>query len=81
MKIHSPFRAIQFALVFGLVVGLALSGQSALAASCNAKASSLAASMGGNVLSVSASGDKCIIKLLIKSGNGPPKRKTFVVSK
>ena len=53
----------------------------AFAASCNAKASQLASSRGGNVLSVRSMGNKCKIRLLIKSRNKPPKRVTVVVSK
>jgi len=53
----------------------------ALAASCQALAAQVASSQGGVVLSVSSKGDKCQIKILIKSKNGPPKRKTVVVSK
>lgn len=68
-------------LAVGAVVATALiSADHAYAASCNAKASSLASSQGGSVLSVRASGGKCVIKLLIKSPSGPPKRKTFVVN-
>lgn len=67
-------------LAIGAVIAVALiSADHAHAASCNAKASSLASSQGGSVLSVRASGGKCVIKLLIKSTSGPPKRKTFVV--
>ena len=68
-----------------LVAGLFGAAQTlvtpAEAASCSARAAQLASSKGGNILSVSASGNKCVIKLLIRSSNGPPKRKTFVVSK
>ena len=64
-----------------IVLSLALTGGHAYAAGCSAKAARLASSKGGSVLSVAAVGKKCKIKLLIRSSNGPPKRKTFVVSK
>lgn len=81
MKLISPSRLVQLLLATGLTAAVCLPAPPALAASCNAKASSLASSNGGSVLSVGSKGNKCVIKLLIKSGNGPPKRKTFVVSK
>jgi hypothetical protein len=68
-------------LVLGLVGGSFVVTDYAHAASCSAQAAGLASSMGGSVLSVSARGNKCVIVLLIRSRNGPPKRKTFVVSK
>ena len=81
MKTLVPTIFAKLAVVAGLLGGtLALPSQ-ADAASCSSRASSLAASKGGTVLSVSARGNKCVIKLLIKSSNGPPKRKTFRVSK
>ncbi len=64
-----------------LVLGLALLASSATAASCQTRAASLAASQNGSVLSVVAMGNKCKIKILIRPKNGPPKQKTFVVSK
>ena len=53
----------------------------AYAESCDSVAARLAASKGGSVLSVNSRGSKCTIRLLIPSGNGPPKRQTFVVDK
>jgi hypothetical protein len=72
------FRLI---ILSGVVLGPGLFGSVSYAASCSSRAASLAASKGGSVLSVKTSGADCIIKLLIKSASGPPKRKTFVVSK
>ncbi len=82
MKIAVFHRRVRLGLFCAAMVLAALVpvGQ-ASAASCQAIAAKMAASQGGVVLSASAQGNKCRIKLLIKSGNGPPKRKTFVVSK
>ena len=68
-------------LVVGLLGGSFMVSDHAYAASCNARAASVASSMGGSVLSVSARGNKCVIVLLVRSNNGPPKRKRVVVSK
>lgn len=81
MKTLVPTKIIHLALAAGLLCGSTLLPVQAEAASCSSRASSLAASKGGRILSVSARGGKCVIKLLIKPANGPPKRKTFVVSK
>ncbi|MEL6751926.1 MAG: hypothetical protein AAFO70_07575, partial [Pseudomonadota bacterium] len=51
------------------------------AASCDERARTLAASEGGRVVSVQASGDDCIVKLLIPSSDGPPVRRTIKVAK
>ncbi|MEP1206736.1 MAG: hypothetical protein ABJM29_07485 [Rhizobiaceae bacterium] len=81
MKTRVSTIFVTLALVAGLYGGSALMSGHAEAASCSARASSLAASKGGRILSVSARGNKCVIRLLIKPRSGPPKRKTFVVSK
>ena len=72
---------VKSVLLAGLFGSAALIPDSAHAASSSAKASSLASSMGGSVLSVSARGNKCVVVLLVRSKKGPPKRKTVVVSK
>ena len=64
--------------VFVLLVALPATAN---AASCQSKAARLAASNNGSVLSVRSSGAKCRIKILIRPAKGPPKQKTFVVSK
>ena len=51
------------------------------AASCQARAAQVASSTGGQLLSVEARGNKCVVKLLVKTGNGPPRRRTVVVAK
>lgn len=79
-KIVVPFL-LKMSLLAGVLGGAQLFAPAAEAASCSARAAQLAARNNGSVLSVSASGNKCVIKLLVRSGNGPPKRKTFVVSK
>ncbi|MEM9677950.1 MAG: hypothetical protein AAF890_07820 [Pseudomonadota bacterium] len=53
--------------------------QSAHANSCASKGRSLAASKGGKFLSAQAAGANCRIVILVKSGNGPPRRRTFTV--
>lgn len=68
-------------LVVGLLGGSFVVNDHAYAASCSARAASVASQMGGSVLSVSARGNKCVIVLLVRSSNGPPKRKRVVVSK
>ena len=77
----APTIFVKLALVAGLLGGTYLLPQQAEAASCSARASTVAAQQGCRVLSVSARNNKCVIKLLVKSKNGPPKRKTIVVSK
>ena len=47
--------------------------------SCAQKGRSMAASMGGQFLSAQAAGANCRIVILVKSGNGPPRRRTFTV--
>ena len=79
-KIIAPILA-KSTLVVGLLGGSFVVTDHANATSCSSRASSLASSKGGSVLSVSASGSKCVVVLLIRSRKGPPKRKTFVVSK
>ena len=81
MKKLVPSIFVKLALVAGLLGGSYLLPQQAEAASCSARASTVAAQQGGRVLSVSARNNKCVIKLLVKSKKGPPKRKTIVVSK
>jgi len=49
------------------------------AASCAQKGRSMASSMGGKFLSAKAQGSSCRIVILVKSGNGPPRRRTFKV--
>ena len=71
-------RILAFLLVLAMIQ---FSGTTAFAQSCDSVAARLAASKGGSVLSVISMGNKCTIKLLIKSSNRPPKRQTFVVSK
>ncbi len=56
-------------------------GNSSQAASCDQHASQLASAEGGKVVSVRAVGSECEIKLLIPSPDGPPVRRTFMVSK
>ncbi|MEP0944896.1 MAG: hypothetical protein ABJH20_24645 [Rhizobiaceae bacterium] len=68
-------------LVVGLLGGSFVVNDHAYAASCSARASSLASSMGASVLSVTARGNKCVVVLLVRSKNGPPKRKRVVVNK
>lgn len=53
----------------------------ASAESCQAKAAQVAASRGGKVLSVSASGSSCVIKLLVATSGGAPKRIVVTVPK
>ena len=74
-------RNLKTALSAVIVVVFVAQAAPSLAASCNAKASQLAASKGGQVLSVTTQGNSCKIKLLVRSKKGPPKRQTFVVRK
>lgn len=67
-------------LLLALFVVIAASIPS-VASACDAKAESVAASMGGEVLSVRAVGNKCRIKVLVNQAGKPPKIRTVVVSK
>lgn len=49
------------------------------AADCSAQAAKIASQTGGRVLSVKARGRSCHIKVLVKSGNAPPRTRKFVV--
>ncbi len=55
--------------------------QGAFAETCQAKASRMAERAGVKVISVSSNAKSCKIRLLIKSPNGAPKRKTVIVPK
>ncbi len=82
MKNFYPFPNVSRYAVLALFLAYGiLLPNFAHAESCQAKAASLAAAKGGNVLSVSSQGNRCKIKLLIPSAKGPPKSKVFVVRK
>jgi len=81
MKKRIPFPFAKALISSAVVLCLALSGGTAHASVCSQKAARLAAEKGGSVLRVASKGKRCRIKLLIRSRNGPPKRKTFVVPK
>ncbi|MEO1397716.1 MAG: hypothetical protein AAFU56_02470 [Pseudomonadota bacterium] len=65
--------------IAALLVMTVVQTQPADAASCAQKGRSMASSMGGKFLSARASGSTCKIVILVKSGNGPPRRRTFTV--
>lgn len=71
--------AVFIAVMLAALVQQADFGDQAHAASCAQKGRSMAASMGGRFLSARASGSTCRIVILVKSGNGPPRRRTFTV--
>ena len=65
--------ALSFAIPFGLTApSFAQSG-------CEGAARRAAASAGGEVLRVRARGNRCVVTLLVRRGNGPPRRIKVVV--
>ncbi len=70
-----------FRTPFAAALMLLAVGNPVHAASCDQHASQLASAEGGKVVSVRAVGSECEIKLLIPSSDGPPVRRTFMVSK
>lgn len=73
--------AVMKTLVPFIIIGSVFLSGSAVAASCDDRAASIAKKEDAKLLSVKAVGEKCEIKLLIKPNSGAPKRKTVVVSK
>lgn len=53
----------------------------ASAEGCEAQARALAQSEGARLLAVTVRPNKCIVRLLIKRDNRPPKRKTVVLDR
>ena len=64
-----------------ILIALALLAPVANAADCSQAAANAASSMGGEVLSVKAQGDQCVVKIRIPGKNGePPRVETTTVS-
>ena len=74
-------RALNVSLMAILLASFQIFATGAHAADCKEKASEVASSTGGRVLSVKTEGENCVIKVLVESENSPPRRKTVVVPK
>ena len=48
-------------------------------ASCAARAAQVASQTGGRVVSVQRSGNNCRVRVVVRSGNGPPRSRVVVV--